>query len=77
MEHIEADGVVLEGSHSMFKVQIPDFEGSPVVICTIGGKLRKYKIDILPADHVRVKISPYDLSRGFIVYRYNSKKKQS
>jgi translation initiation factor IF-1 len=39
------------------------------VLCTLGGRLRLNRIRILPGDNVRVEVSPYDLSRGRVVYR--------
>jgi len=52
----------------MFCVQ-PD-QGGHDVLATISGKMRKNYIRILPGDRVKVELSPYDLSRGRITYRY-------
>jgi translation initiation factor IF-1 len=40
------------------------------VLAHISGKMRRYRITVLPGDKVRVELSPYDLTRGRIVYRY-------
>jgi len=40
------------------------------VLATIAGKMRRFRIRVLPGDKVRVEVSPYDLNRGRIVYRY-------
>ncbi len=52
----------------MFRVQID--QGGHDVLATISGKMRKNYIRILPGDRVKVELSPYDLSRGRITYRY-------
>ena len=64
---IELEGKVLEAlPNAMFKVEL---ENSHVVLSHISGKMRMNYIKILPGDGVVVQISPYDLSRGRIVYR--------
>jgi translation initiation factor IF-1 len=52
----------------MFRVQLE--QGGHDVLATISGKMRKNYIRILPGDRVKVELSPYDLSRGRITYRY-------
>jgi len=52
----------------MFRVQLD--QGGHDVLATISGKMRKNYIRILPGDRVKVELSPYDLSRGQITYRY-------
>ncbi|MDX2135952.1 MAG: translation initiation factor IF-1 [Saprospiraceae bacterium] len=65
---IKQDGEVLEAlSNAIFKVQL---ENGHVVTATISGKMRMHYIRILPGDRVSVEMSPYDLSRGRITYRY-------
>ena len=65
---IEVMAVVLEPlPNAMFKVQL---DNRHVVLAHISGKMRKNFIRILPGDKVAVELSPYDLSRGRIVYRY-------
>lgn len=64
---IELEGKVLEAlPNAMFKVEL---ENGHVVLSHISGKMRMNYIKILPGDVVVVQISPYDLSRGRIVYR--------
>ena len=65
---IEQDGVVLEAlSKAMFKVQL---QNGHVITAHISGKMRMHFIRILPGDKVKVEMSPYDLTRGRISYRY-------
>lgn len=64
---IEVIGKVLEAlPNAMFRVEI---EGGHKVLAHISGKMRMYYIKILPGDKVKVELSPYDLTRGRIVYR--------
>lgn len=64
---IEVEGVVLEKlPNAMFKVQL---ENGHVVLGHISGKLRMNFIKILPGDKVTIELSPYDLSRGRIIWR--------
>ena len=63
----EVEGVVLEKlPNAMFKVQL---ENKHVVLAHISGKLRMNFIKILPGDKVTLEMSPYDLSKGRIVWR--------
>ncbi|MBE2246717.1 MAG: translation initiation factor IF-1 [Candidatus Competibacteraceae bacterium] len=65
---IEQDGVILEAlSNAMFKVEL---ENGHVIVCHISGKMRMNYIKILTGDRVRVEMSPYDLTKGRISYRY-------
>ena len=67
-EKIEVEGEVVEALPSlMFRVQI---DGGQAVLAKISGKMRKHYIRILPGDRVKVELSPYDLTRGRITYRY-------
>ena len=67
-DSIEVEGVVLEALRdAMFKVEL---DNEHVVLAHISGKIRKHFIRILPGDRVKVELSPYDLSRGRITYRY-------
>ncbi|MCG8567348.1 MAG: translation initiation factor IF-1 [Desulfobacterales bacterium] len=67
-EPIKVDGRVLETlPNAMFKVEL---ENKHVLLAHISGKMRMHFIKILPGDRVTVEISPYDLSRGRITYRY-------
>lgn len=53
--------------NAMFRVQL---ENKHEVLAHVSGRMRKNFIRILPGDHVAVELSPYDLTRGRIVYRY-------
>ena len=65
---IEVEGVVVEKlPNAMFQVEL---ENGHQVLAHISGKLRMNFIKILPGDKVRVEMSPYDLSKGRIVFRY-------
>lgn len=65
---IQLQGVVTEPlPNAMFNVEL---ENGKVILCTISGKIRMNYIRILPGDRVEVEISPYDLTRGRITYRY-------
>jgi translation initiation factor IF-1 len=65
---IKQDGVITEAlSNAMFRVRL---ENGHEIIATISGKMRMYYIKILPGDRVSVEMSPYDLTRGRITYRY-------
>ena len=67
-EAIEVMGTVVETlPNAMFKVEL---ENKHQVLAHISGKMRKHFIRILPGDKIKVELSPYDLSRGRIVYRY-------
>lgn len=67
-EPIEVEGKVIEPlPNAMFKVEL---DTGSVVIAHISGKMRMNYIRILPGDRVLVELSPYDLTRGRIVYRY-------
>ena len=68
-EAIEVTATVLETlPNAMFKVEIENNQHQ--VLAHISGKMRKNFIRILPGDRVLVELSPYDLSRGRITYRY-------
>ena len=65
---IKQDGIIVEAlSNAMFRVQL---ENGHIIIATISGKMRMNYIRILPGDKVAVEMSPYDLTRGRIIYRY-------
>ena len=65
---IEVEGVVLEPlPNAMFKVEL---ENGHKVLAHISGKMRMNFIKILPGDRVTVELSPYDLNRGRITYRF-------
>ncbi len=65
---IKQDGIIAEAlSIAMFRVRL---ENDHLIVATISGKMRMNYIRILPGDKVAVEMSPYDLSRGRITYRY-------
>lgn len=65
---IKQDGVIEEAlSNAMFRVRL---ENDHQIVATISGKMRMNYIRILPGDKVAVEMSPYDLTRGRITYRY-------
>ncbi|MBS7528206.1 translation initiation factor IF-1 [Fusibacter paucivorans] len=69
-DSIEVEGVVVEAlPNAMFKVKL---ENGHVVLAHISGKLRMNFIRILPGDKVTMELSPYDLTRGRIVWRGKS-----
>lgn len=66
-EHIEMEGTVLETlPNTMFRVEL---ENGHIVTAHISGKMRKHYIRILTGDKVTVQLTPYDLTKGRIVYR--------
>ena len=65
---IEVDGTVTAAlTNAMFRVQL---ESGHVIIAHISGKMRQHYIKILPGDRVKVEMSPYDLTKGRISFRY-------
>jgi translation initiation factor IF-1 len=67
-EKIQVEGVVIEAlPGTQFKVRL---DNDHEVLAYLSGKMRKYYIRILLGDRVKVEVSPYDLSRGRIVYRH-------
>ena len=67
-EGIQVEGTVVEPlPNAMFRVEL---ENGHRVLAHISGKMRMHFIKILPGDKVTVELSPYDLTRGRIVYRY-------
>ena len=67
-KNIEVDGEITETlPNAMFKVNL---ENGHEVLAHVSGKMRMHYIKILPGDKVKVELSPYDLSRGRITFRY-------
>ena len=67
-ELIEVEGEIVEAlPNAMFKVKL---ENNHIVLAHVSGKMRMHFIRILPGDKVKLELSPYDLSRGRITYRY-------
>jgi translation initiation factor IF-1 len=67
-DNIEVEGTVIETlPNAMFKVKL---ENGQVVLAYVSGKMRMHFIKILPGDKVTVELSPYDLTKGRIMYRF-------
>lgn len=67
-DKVEVTGFITEAlPNTQFKVKL---ENGHVVLAYISGKMRRYYIRILPGDKVTVELSPYDLSRGRLIYRF-------
>jgi len=65
-DKLEVEGTVVESSKGIFRVKL---ENDHVVIGHLSGKMKMYKIRVLPGDTVTIELSPYDLNRGRIVRR--------
>ena len=66
-EAIEVEGTVTESlPNTMFRVEL---KNGPHILTHLSGKMRKHYIRIVPGDRVKVALSPYDLTRGRIIYR--------
>ncbi|MCL4490780.1 MAG: translation initiation factor IF-1 [Nitrospirae bacterium] len=67
-ENIEVQGTILEAlPNAMFRVEL---ENGQVILAYVSGKMRMHFIKILPGDKVTVELSPYDLTKGRITYRF-------
>ncbi|QQR85146.1 MAG: translation initiation factor IF-1 [Flavobacteriales bacterium] len=68
--NIEQDGIIKEAlSNAMFRVEL---ENGHTIVAHISGKMRMHYIRILPGDKVKLEMSPYDLSKGRITFRYKT-----
>ena len=66
-ESIEVEGTIKESlPNAMFRVEL---DNKHMVLAHVSGKIRMHFIRILPGDRVKLELSPYDLSRGRIIYR--------
>ena len=66
--NIELDGTITQAlSNAMLRVEL---ENGHEVVAHISGKMRKFYIKLLPGDKVKMEMSPYDLTKGRITYRY-------
>ena len=66
--NIELDGTIKQAlSNAMFRVEL---ENGHIITAHISGKMRKYYIKLFPGDKVKLEMSPYDLTKGRITYRY-------
>ncbi|MCB0217255.1 MAG: translation initiation factor IF-1 [Caldilineae bacterium] len=69
-DKIEVEGVVMEAlPNTMFKVKL---DNDHEVLAYLSGRMKKYYIKVLLGDRVQVELSPYDLTRGRITYRYKA-----
>jgi translation initiation factor IF-1 len=73
-ENIEITGeVTLALPNTLFKVKLaadaPDDLAGKEILCTLAGKMRLYRIRVMPGDRVKVEMTPYDQNRGRIVFR--------
>jgi translation initiation factor IF-1 len=67
-DNIEVEGKIVETlPNAMFKVEL---ENGQIVVAYVSGKMRMHFIKILPGDRVTVELSPYDLTKGRITYRF-------
>ena len=67
-DNVELDGTIKQAlSNAMFRVEL---ENGHEVIAHISGKMRKFYIKLLPGDKVKLEMSPYDLTKARITYRY-------
>lgn len=65
---IEQEGIIIDAlSNAMFRVEL---ENGHIVTAHISGKMRMHYIKLLPGDKVKLEISPYDLSKGRVTYRF-------
>lgn len=65
---IEFDGFVTEAlPNTLFRVRLED---SRIILCHLSGKMRIHYIRILPGDKVKIEMTPYDKTKGRIIYRY-------
>lgn len=74
-EKIEVEGTVVEAlPNTTFRVEL---ENGHTVLAYLSGKMRKFYIRVLLGDRVKVELSPYDLTRGRLVYRYRKQQAQA
>ena len=73
-DNVEVSGIVTEAlPNTMFRVEIDsDQDGKfagRTLLCTLSGKMRMYRIRVMPGDKVKLEVTPYDLNRGRITFR--------
>lgn len=71
---IELIGIVEESfPNAMFQVKILSKQARDhSILCHLAGRMRVHRVRILPGDHVRIEMTPYDLQKGRIIYRFRS-----
>ena len=71
-DHIKADGEITQAlGYENFRVRL---DNGAEILCSVSGRMRNAHIKIMAGDKVEVELSPYDLKRGRIVYRYKVKR---
>ena len=71
-EHLEFEGEVMQSIRGIVTVSVlfgEDDDTESLIKCHIGGKMKKYKINVLVGDTVKIRVSPYDLTRGIVFHR--------
>ncbi len=73
-DNIELEGIVTEAlPNTMFRVTVdstaPEDYKDRTLLCTLNGKMRKFRIRVMPGDKVKIEVTPYDKNRGRITYR--------
>lgn len=73
-DNLIAEGIITEAlPNTMFRVELnqdaPEDLSNKTILCTLSGKMRLYRIKVMPGDKVKCEISPYDTSKGRIVFR--------
>ncbi|MGL4942349.1 MAG: translation initiation factor IF-1 [Thermoguttaceae bacterium] len=66
-EAIELPGTVVEEVRGAFRVKLDDVDH--IVLCRLAGKMRKFRIRVVPGDRVTIEVSPYDMGHGRIIFR--------
>ncbi|GHT30008.1 translation initiation factor IF-1 [Planctomycetales bacterium] len=64
---VEFTGTVIEEVRGAFRVKLDDAEH--IILCRLAGKMRKFRIRVVPGDKVHIEVSPYDMTRGRIIFR--------
>ena len=72
---ISGEGEIVEAlPNTMFRVRVDDVAPEQIkgrtLLCALSGKMRMYRISVMPGDRAKLEVSPYDLNRGRITYRY-------
>lgn len=69
---IELEGVVVEHQHNFYKVEVEVNCNKIIITCTLSGKLRINRISVLVGDRVKISVSPYDLTKGILTFRFRN-----
>lgn len=74
-EFIEVEGTVIKAlPNTMFRVVLdedaPEEWSGKEILCTLSGKMRMYRIRVMPGDRAKIQVTPYDENRGRIIFRY-------